>query len=130
MPVLRSGARRGRAAKQQPNRNPIEGEAIATRTRRRRAAAAAPPKNDQPVNENVVAAAAPAEEAREAENKVLEEPLRLGGGGRVGREEVGEKPMDDNNSGARSAEKAHAGEDEGSTAPLPERVRLVDLHCV
>ena len=128
MPVLRSGARRGRAAKQQPNTTPIEGEAIATRTRRRRAAEAAPPKNDQPVNENVVAAAAPAAEAREAENKVLEEPLRLGGG--VGREEVGEKPMDDNDNGARSAEKAHAGEDEGSTAPLPERVRLFDLRCV
>ncbi|PSS07404.1 Casein kinase 1-like protein [Actinidia chinensis var. chinensis] len=116
MPVLRSGARRGRAAKQQPNSTPIEGEAIATRTRRRRAAAAAPPKNNHPVNENVVAAAAPAEEAREADNKVLEEPLRLGGGGRVRREEVGEKPMDE--------EKAHAGEDEGSTAPLPERVQV------
>ncbi|PSS17955.1 Casein kinase 1-like protein [Actinidia chinensis var. chinensis] len=126
MPVLRSGARRGRAAKQQPNTTPIEGEAIATRTRRRRAAAAAPPKNDQPVNGNVVAAAAPAAEAREAENKVLEEPLRLGGagGGGVGREEVGEKPMDDNDNGARSVEKAHAGEDEGSTAPLPERVQV------
>ncbi|XP_057503630.1 casein kinase 1-like protein HD16 [Actinidia eriantha] len=126
MPVLRRGARRGRAAKQQPNTTPIEGEAIATRTRRRRAAAAAPPKNDQPVNENVVAAAAPAAEAREAENKVLEEPLRLGGagGGGFGREEVGEKPMDDKDNGARSAEKAHAGEDEGSTAPLPERVQV------
>uniref|UniRef100_A0A5B6ZZ22 non-specific serine/threonine protein kinase n=1 Tax=Davidia involucrata TaxID=16924 RepID=A0A5B6ZZ22_DAVIN len=117
MPVLRSGVRRGRAAKQQPNPNPIEGEAIATRTRRRRAAAA--PKNDQPIDENIVPAAAP------AEDRVLEEPLRVGGGGGgAEREEVGEKPMDDNDSGGRSAEKVHAGEDEGSTAPLPEKVQV------
>lgn len=30
--------------------------------------------------------------------------------------------MDDFDSGGRSAEKAHVGEDEGSTAPLPEKV--------
>ncbi|KAL6972761.1 Casein kinase 1-like protein hd16 [Sarracenia purpurea var. burkii] len=126
MPVLRGRVRRGRAAKQQPNPNPIEGEAIATRTRRRRAAAAAAsPRNDQLVNENVVAAVTPAE-AREAENWVLEGPVRVGRGGvdigGGGREEVGEKPMDD--SGARSADKAQAGEDEGSTAPLPEKVQV------
>ncbi|KAI7986311.1 Casein kinase 1-like protein HD16 [Camellia lanceoleosa] len=94
MPVLRSGVRRGRAAKQQPKSNPTEGEAaIATRTRRRRAAA----KNDQAVNENLVAAAAPAAEAREVgNNRVLEEPVRVGG-------DIG---------------------DEGSTAPLPERVQV------
>ncbi|XP_059640964.1 casein kinase 1-like protein HD16 isoform X2 [Cornus florida] len=122
MPVLRSGVRRGRAAKQQPNPNPnpIEGEAIATRTRRRRAAAEVP-GNDQPVDENVVAAAVAAE-ARQVEDRVLEEPVRVGGG--IQGEEVGDKPMDDYNSGARSAEKAHAGEDEGSTAPLPERVQV------
>ncbi|KAA8540363.1 hypothetical protein F0562_024718 [Nyssa sinensis] len=123
MPVLRSGVRRGRAAKQQPNSNPIEGEAVATRTRRRRAAAGAP-KNDQPIDENI----AP-EEARQVEDKGLEEPLGVGGGGDIGgggakREEVGEKPMDDCDSGARSADKAQAGEDEGSTAPLPERVQV------
>ncbi|GMQ08545.1 hypothetical protein CsSME_00052221 [Camellia sinensis var. sinensis] len=128
MPVLRSGVRRGRAAKQQPKSNPTEGEAaIATRTRRRRAAA----KNDQAVNENVVAAAAPAAEAREVgNNRVLEEPVRVGGDiGGGGREEVGERPMDDFGSGgAKSADKALGGEDEGSTAPLPERVRL--LICI
>ena len=135
MPELRSGARRGRAPKQQqPNQNPIEGGgAIATRTRRRRAAAESP-KNDQAVNENVVAVEAPAA-AREADNRVLVEPLGVGvgvggggagdiggGGGGGGREEVGEKPMDDS-----GGDKAHAGEDEGSTAPLPERVRLLNL---
>ena len=134
MPELRSGARRGRAPKQQqPNQNPIEGGgAIATRTRRRRAAAESP-KNDQAVNENVVAIEAP-EAAREADNRVLVEPLGVGvgvgvGGGGLGdiggvggREEVGEKPMDDS-----GGDKAHAVEDEGSTAPLPERVRLLNL---
>ncbi|GFZ08076.1 protein kinase family protein [Actinidia rufa] len=127
MPELRSVARRGRAPKQQqPNQNPIEGGgAIATRTRRRRAAAEAP-KNDRAVNENVVAIEAPAA-AREAENRVLVEPLVVGvGGGGLGdiggvggREEVGEKPMDDS-----GGDKAHAVEDEGSTAPLPERVQV------
>ncbi|PSR96882.1 Casein kinase 1-like protein [Actinidia chinensis var. chinensis] len=122
MPELRSGARRGRAPKQQqqPNQNPIEGGgAIATRTRRRRAAAESP-KNDQAVNENVVAVEAPAA-AREADNRVLVEPLGVGvgDGGAGGREEVGEKPMDDS-----GGYKVHAGEDEGSTAPLPERVQV------
>ncbi|XP_052181686.1 casein kinase 1-like protein HD16 [Diospyros lotus] len=125
MPELRSGVRRGRAAKQQPNTNAVEaGEAIATRTRRRRAAAAAP-QDDQPVNVNVVAAA-------EAENKVPEQPLRVGaaGGGAggigrgAGREEIADKPMDDYHSGGRSADKAQVGEDEGSTAPLPEKVSV------
>ena len=132
MPELRNVARRGRAPKQQqPNQNPIEGGgAIATRTRRRRAATEAP-KNDQEVNENVVAIEAP-EAAREADNRVLVEPLGVGvgvGGGGLGdiggvggREEVGEKPMDDS-----GGDKAHAVEDEGSTAPLPERVRLLNL---
>ncbi|GFY97079.1 protein kinase family protein [Actinidia rufa] len=103
MPVLRSGARRGRAAKQQPNTTPIEGEAIATRTRRRRAAAARLLRT--------ISRVAP--------------PWRRWwrGGGGVGKR-GGKKPMDDNDNGARSAEEAHAGEDEGSTAPLPERVQV------
>ncbi|KAB1218513.1 Casein kinase I isoform delta-like [Morella rubra] len=129
MPVLRSGARRGRAAaKQQPNPNPIqEGEAIATRTRRRRAAAAAANNNDgnkgkqlqhqRGVDEKVVVAAA----KEEKENRGLEEG---GGGGGPEKEEVGEKQMDDCDSGGRSKDKAHAGEDEGSTAPLPEKVQV------
>lgn len=67
MPVLRSGVRRGRpagAANQQEQReaNPIEGEAIATRTRRRRAAAEAPKNRQQPaIDENLVAAGAAAQ---------------------------------------------------------------------
>ncbi|KAG2722855.1 hypothetical protein I3843_02G124200 [Carya illinoinensis] len=127
MPVLRSGARRGRAAakqqQQQPSPNPIEvEEAIATRTRRRRAAAAAANnKNNNKqqlhqrgVDENVVLP-----ETEEKENLGLEE-----GGGRAEKEEVGEKEMDDYDSGGRSNDKVHAGEDEGSTAPLPEKVQV------
>lgn len=125
MPVLRSGARRGRAAakQQQPSPNPIEvEEAIATRTRRRRAAAAAANyKNNNKqqlhqrgVDENVVL---PETEVREKDNLGLEE-----GGGGAEKEEVGEKQMDDHDSGGRSNDKVHAGEDEGSTAPLPEKV--------
>ncbi|XP_052176320.1 casein kinase 1-like protein HD16 [Diospyros lotus] len=138
MPVLRNGVRRGRAAQQQqqqqqpppPNPNPVrEGEAaIATRTRRRRAAAAAAaaevPRNDHPVNANVIA---PAAAAVAEENRLLEEPLlRLGGGagdicGGAGREEVGVKPMADYDSGGKSGDKGHPGDDE---SPLPERVTV------
>ncbi|KAF7123804.1 hypothetical protein RHSIM_Rhsim12G0202700 [Rhododendron simsii] len=131
MPVARSGARRGRGAKQQPQPqqrkpnsiNPIEnGEAaIATRTRRRSAAAAAAPKGNEdvfpPVNENVVAAAVAPAEVRGENDRVLAEPPR----GKE-EEEVAEKAMDD--SGGRSGDKGHAGEDEGSTAPLPEKVQV------
>ncbi|KAK9282472.1 hypothetical protein L1049_005390 [Liquidambar formosana] len=130
MPVLRSGVRRGRAAKQP---NPIEeGEAIATRTRRRRAAAAAPRnKQQRPVDENVVAAAAAAAplQAKEEAERGLKEARGvggIGGGARGGveKEEVGEKQMDEFDSGGKSADKGHAGEDEGSTAPLPEKVQV------
>ncbi|KAK8988689.1 hypothetical protein V6N11_030069 [Hibiscus sabdariffa] len=149
MPVLRRGARRGRAAAQNQQKlsNPIEvGEAIATRTRRRRraeeeavaAAVAAPLKNDnkvddgnkdkkqraQGVNEKLAVAAAGEAAVREEEennkNRVLEEAKK---------EEVGEKPMDEFNSGGRSKDKGNAGEDEGSTAPLPEKAIIMPGIC-
>ncbi|XP_057735158.1 casein kinase 1-like protein HD16 [Arachis stenosperma] len=138
MPVLRSGARRGRAAakkkkqqeqQEEPQPQPhqqqspvVEEEAIATRTRRRRAAAAAAevivPKNSNKrkeeallkVNERVVV-------GKEEEKKGIE----VGEG--ADKEEVGEKQMDDFDSGGRS-NKANAGEDEGSTAPLPEKIQV------
>ncbi|KAL4285942.1 hypothetical protein AHAS_Ahas19G0036600 [Arachis hypogaea] len=138
MPVLRSGARRGRAAvkkkkqqeqQEEPQLQPhqqqspvVEEEAIATRTRRRRAAAAAAevivPKNSNKrkeeaqlkVNERVVV-------GKEEEKKGIE----VGEG--ADKEEVGEKQMDDFDSGGRS-NKANAGEDEGSTAPLPEKIQV------
>ncbi|KAJ0076027.1 hypothetical protein Patl1_33996 [Pistacia atlantica] len=132
MPVLRSGVRRGRAAaaakaeetaedRREGNRNIVEGsgEAIATRTRRRRAAAAAAvplpvgvPKSNNNNKEKVkvdekVVVVAEVKEAEKAE------------------EEVGEKNMDEFDSGGRSNDKAVAGgEDEGSTAPLPEKISV------
>ncbi|OMO66586.1 hypothetical protein COLO4_30495 [Corchorus olitorius] len=151
MPVLRSGARRGRAAapKKQKQENPIEpGEAIATRTRRRRKAAEAaaaeaatapvPNSNNnaddenknksknrkQRVNERLAVpasgAAAVKEEEEEEKNRVLEE------GERAEKEEVGEKPMDEFNSqGGPSNDKGNAaGEDDGGTTPLPEKVQV------
>ncbi|KAF7814226.1 casein kinase 1-like protein HD16 [Senna tora] len=131
MPVLRSGVRRGRpAAKQKEEKqqlNPIqEGEAIATRTRRRRAAAAAlaagtkdneqQPQQQVVINDNLVAPAG------------LDEACPVGTAGDVGvdcgaeEEEIGEKQMDDNDSGPN--DKANVGEDEGSTAPVPEKVQV------
>lgn len=133
MPVMRSGVRRGRAAaaKAEEKQNPTTpivaaaedeaaGGAIATRTRRRRAAAAAaaaavpapvpvpvPDSNNSnklKVDERVVVEAKESEENKAAE-------------------EVGEKNMDEFGSGGPSNDKANAGgEDEGSTAPLPEKV--------
>ena len=124
MPILRSGVRRGRpagAANQQDQRgaNPIEGEAIATRTRRRRAAAGAPKNRQHPaIDENL---AAPQVRGKEEDGRRLDE-VRVGGAGGAQNDEVGKKKMDDVDSGGRSADKPHAGEDEGSTAPLPEKV--------
>ncbi|KAJ8773455.1 hypothetical protein K2173_004285 [Erythroxylum novogranatense] len=133
MPVLRSGVRRGRTAagkRQQQQQSPIEvGEAIASRTRRRQRAAAAAaeaeaaagvndgsgnPNDDdrKAVDENVVAVAAAA--AREVENRGLED-------------EAGKRPMDDGcdiGGGGKSIDNGNAGEDEGSTAPIPEKVQI------
>ncbi|KAK4269324.1 hypothetical protein QN277_022495 [Acacia crassicarpa] len=134
MPVLRSGVRRGRAAakKQQQQEQPSplieEGEAIATRTRGRRAAAAAAadPKANKQQKQEVVdeKVAVP---VKEDEIKGLNEGVRVGEAvaGGAEREEVGEKQMDDYDSGGgRSNDKGNAGEDEGSTAPLPEKVQV------
>nr|DAD48859.1 TPA_asm: hypothetical protein HUJ06_018796 [Nelumbo nucifera] len=123
MPELRSGVRRGRAA--QPN--PIGGEGVIAKGRKRRTA-----KNKQAIDKNIVKASVPTAslQAKE-EGKVLEEggvARGLAGdlGGLVGakEEEVGEKQMDDFDSGARSADKAPGAEDEASTAPLPEKVQV------
>ncbi|KAJ7965924.1 putative Casein kinase [Quillaja saponaria] len=40
------------------------------------------------------------------------------------REEVGERDMDEYDSGGRSPDKGHGAEDEGSTAPLPEKIQV------
>lgn len=110
MPELRSGVRRGRA-----QANPVV-QADRPNTRRRRAA-----RNQHPVDENPPV-------TRSAERR---EEIRLAeGGGEVGGlvgeenlEGVGERRMDEYDSGARSADKLPGGEEEGSTAPLPEKVR-------
>lgn len=41
------------------------------------------------------------------------------------REGVGERAMDEYDSGGRSGDKGQGAEDEGSTAPLPEKVYLL-----
>ncbi|MBA0864235.1 hypothetical protein Goshw_000835, partial [Gossypium schwendimanii] len=74
----------------------------------------------QGVNEKLAVAAAGEAAVREEEkntkDRILEEEKK---------EEVGEKPMDEFNSGGgRGKDKGNAGEDEGSTAPLPEKVQV------
>ncbi|ONI15773.1 hypothetical protein PRUPE_3G060400 [Prunus persica] len=141
MPVPRGGVRRGRgaagaAAKKQKKEkipSPIDaGEAIATRTRRRRAAAAAAeavPSN--PNNRNETNKAKEEEHKREEvvvvgdeQNVVVEEEEE-----EEEEKEVEEKKMDEYSGGggaggAPSNDKANAGEDEGSTTPLPEKVHV------
>ncbi|XP_022964459.1 casein kinase 1-like protein HD16 isoform X1 [Cucurbita moschata] len=148
MPLLRSGVRRGRAKQQKDVLCPIEpeGEAIATRTRRRRKAAAAlevlpnisekrlqEGSNQQPppVNDTVAAAVANPEEHRVPKGGFLVRGGDEFGVGEVGgaaggakKEEIGDKKMDDHDSGAGSNDKAHAVEEEGSTAPLPEKIQV------
>ena len=114
MPELRSRVRRGRA-----QATPAV-QAERPNERRRRAA-----RNQQPVDENppVARFAEPQEEIRLAE-----------GGGEVGEvnvEGIGERRMDEYDSGARSADKLlPRGEDEGSAAPLPVKVRAIYTFCI
>lgn len=144
MPVLRGGVRRGRRGKQKQEREqPLqindgdnignnrkreddkirqpaeENAAIATRTRRRRAAAAAVAA---PVDDKIVAAA---EAAAAPEVKEVEEVKRVS---EEEREEVGEKPMDEYDSGGKSPDKGNAADDELASAPLPEKVRT--FYCL
>ncbi|KAG6504211.1 hypothetical protein ZIOFF_036542 [Zingiber officinale] len=104
MPELRSGARRGRA-----QANPVV-QAEQPKTRRRRTA-----RIQRPVGENP-----PAEEIGQVEGRG-----EVGGlAGEEIQEGVGERKMNDCNSGARSADKLAGGEDEGNAAPLPEKVQV------
>lgn len=104
MPQLRGDARRGRA---QPN--PIVQAERPSNTRRRRSAAA----------RNAVTRSL----ERREEIELVEGGDEVGGEENEADEGVGERRMDDFNSGARSADKLPGAEDEGSTAPLPEKVR-------
>ncbi|RZR78118.1 hypothetical protein BHM03_00003377 [Ensete ventricosum] len=113
MPELRAGVRRGRA-----QANPVV-QAERSSTRRRRAA-----RNQQSVDQNPPATRSP---ERRAEIGLVEGRGEVGGlGGEEKLEEVGEKKMNDCDSGARSPDKLPGGEDETSTAPLPEKRIFAD----
>ncbi|XP_020087890.1 casein kinase 1-like protein HD16 [Ananas comosus] len=103
MPQLRGDARRGRA---QPN--PIVQAERPSNTRRRRAAAAAVTRSLE----------------RKEEIELAEGGDEVGGEENKEGEGVGERRMDEFDSGARSADKLPGAEDEGSTAPLPEKVQI------
>ncbi|KAJ1388745.1 Serine/threonine-protein kinase, active site [Sesbania bispinosa] len=83
----------------------------------RRGRAAAKKEEQSPpaaaVNENLVAPP-----KKEEKNRGLEEA------GGAEKEEVGEKQMDDIDSGGRSNDKANAGEDDGNACSLPEKVQV------
>lgn len=115
MPVLRSGVRRGRA---NPNPNPVAAvqprnrRGAAARNRRGAAAAAAvaAPDENPAVNDEEL-------------NPKAEDIALLEGGEENNEEGVGERRMDDFDSGGKSADKVIGVEDD-SAAPLPEKVRF------
>ncbi|CAN0858765.1 Casein kinase 1-like protein HD16 [Linum grandiflorum] len=127
MPLLRSGLRRGcvaATADQKPS-PVVTGDAIATRTRRRRAVAAAGNdfanqnnKEEAEVKVNVVSvdAVALATAAKPQDNRGFQGEIRVCVGG--------EKGMVNRKSGGRSEDKGNAGDDEGGTSPIPEKVQV------
>lgn len=127
MRELRSGVRRGRAQQQQQNQPPVavDGKRVVANTRRRRTAKDAGKKQEPPTpaaNENIAVRNCGPTRSLEAkeEAKILEGGADFGGA-LIGEEQ---KKMDDYDSGggAKSADKIPAAEEEGSTAPLPEKV--------
>ncbi|XP_068636368.1 casein kinase 1-like protein HD16 [Aristolochia californica] len=109
MPVLRSVARRGRA-QQQPV--VVETERVNARNRRRRTVKV---NQKDPIDKYIVKDCGTP--SRSCEPRFLEHAGEF-------QEEVGEKNMDDFDSGAKSADKVAPAEDEGSTVPLPEKVQV------
>lgn len=132
MPELRSRPRRNRASNRNPkpdhnndnNNNPI-GNPIAeqrqeqepprdlTDARPRRGRGRRPAQGNNRGKTNAIGGA-----IRETTLVKREEEEE----DRVLREGVGERGMDEYDSGGRSGDKGAAAEDEGSTAPLPEKV--------
>lgn len=116
MPELRSGARRGRAA---PANQRVQAEGPAAGGTARRGTVA---RNRRGANENKATGTA---EAKEEIKFIAERGEFLGGEGKGEREHkegVGERRMDDYDSGAKSAEKPPGAEDEGGTTPIPDKV--------
>lgn len=148
MPQLRSGVRRGRrpiAAIEPENNNNIinndKDKRVARRTTRTRRAAAGNravggrKKNEEIIKEVVPVVVVDVHEEENAVKKTTSfrtgEPDKdrkeIEEGVRVLKEEAGEKKMDEDDSGGRSGDKGLGAEEEGSTAPLPERVPFSSL---
>ena len=119
MPELRSGVRKDRAHRK-PNVIRIEDDekVTAVRTRPRRRGKVVLDGGEEDVLRGLVLKDTSFEEE---DTKVLG-VVGVGGGGPVVREEVAEKEMDECDSGGRSGDKGVGADDEGSTAPLPEKV--------
>ncbi|KAG6739418.1 hypothetical protein POTOM_057014 [Populus tomentosa] len=117
MPELRSRTRKNRAQNNNQNPNPIK---LTVQTRKRRTAEV---NNNRKKNaivdekENIVRLS----NTTPFRKELLEEEARV----LRGEEEVAEKKMDEHDSGGgRSADKGPGADDEGSTAPLPEKVQV------
>ncbi|XP_011006418.1 PREDICTED: uncharacterized protein LOC105112417 [Populus euphratica] len=117
MPELRSRTRRNRAQNNNQNPNPIK---LTVQTRKRRTAEV---NNNRKKNaivddkKNIVRLS----DTTPFRKELLDEGARV----LRGEEEVAEKKMDEHDSGGgRSADKGPGADDEGSTAPLPEKVQV------
>ncbi|KAK9032262.1 hypothetical protein V6N11_056535 [Hibiscus sabdariffa] len=135
MPELRSHARRNRASinpNPNPNPNPIDtvpqpdsdNNKVTVRTRQRRA-------GQIRKQEDAIVAAVDNNELNDTgngyDNIVIGagfETTPLGRKDRVLTEQVAEKKMNEFDSGGRSGDKGPGAEDEGNTAPLPEKVSV------
>lgn len=131
MPQLRSGVRRGRkpiaAIEPEENNNVNDNRRVTrrttvARTTRQRGAAGnrvggRKKKNTDNEEKEVVPVADEKAVRRTASGEVDKGKKEV-----EKKEEVGEKQMDEYDSAGQSGDKGLAAEDEGSTAPLPERV--------
>ncbi|KAI8568690.1 hypothetical protein RHMOL_Rhmol02G0219900 [Rhododendron molle] len=127
MPQLRSGPRRGRPpCKNQKNNQPIEQlkeKARAVRTRQKEEKKKEKELivvDDDDVDGEKVVVKVSSPEATSLEGRKGEEK----GEGEGVRVLEKEKEMDECDSGGRTGDNGLAGEDEGTTAPLPERVQV------
>ncbi|CAK9158837.1 unnamed protein product [Ilex paraguariensis] len=144
MPQLRSGVRRGRRPTIKPDLDEpdIKKPRTVRATRQRRPGGRRAVQNNNRGNnqkevadvKGIVQPVVVVDDDDDENENAVKKTTSLSGQGqgeeqkeeeiRVLKEEVGEKEMDEYDSGGRSGDKGVGAEDEGSTAPLPEKVQV------
>ncbi|XP_047340939.1 casein kinase 1-like protein HD16 [Impatiens glandulifera] len=136
MPQLRSGVRRGRPTRQQQQQKQQQVVAAEPRGKAEDKTRARPVRTSQRRKAQVKAKEGGEDDDKRVvkletggvlpiEVREQEEDRKFVGVEVVGTKEgVGERDMGDHNSGGRNGDKGLATEDEGSTAPLPDKVQV------